>query len=154
MNALRKTTESEEVGRRIRSTMEERGLTQKDLEAKTGIKQPVISKLVLGKVRPRLDVLTPIAAVLGVSVDFLATGHAQPVPSAGPAAPHGDRVSLARFLELHGDELTGREKRLLENWNNREPSESERPMDYGSEADWLSLVQLLREEFPTKLGSR
>jgi len=140
-----------DVGLRIRKAMEDKGLPE---AARGGhrIKQPVISRLVLGKVRPRLDVLTPIAKALGVSVEYLATGLAQAPPSEkGPAA---DRMPLSLFLELHGDELTGHERRLLENWINREPSASERPVDFGTERDWLALVQLLREEFPSKAGRR
>lgn len=56
------------VGRKLKARREEFGLTQKALAAKSGLDQPVISKLERGKHRPRFDTLERYANGLGLSV--------------------------------------------------------------------------------------
>ena len=49
-----------------------RGISQNELARRAGVKQSVISYIENGRTKhPRIDTLTAIAAVLGVSVDTL-----------------------------------------------------------------------------------
>ncbi|MEJ7792394.1 MAG: helix-turn-helix domain-containing protein [Gaiellaceae bacterium] len=66
------------VGRRLRQTREQRGLTQRDL-AFEGCTPAYISRIEAGDRVPSLQILREFSARLGVSVDYLATGAAMEV---------------------------------------------------------------------------
>ena len=56
----------------IRELLKKRGISQNELARRAGVKQSVISYIENGRTKhPRIDTLTAIAAVLGVSVDTL-----------------------------------------------------------------------------------
>ena len=56
----------------IRELRKKRGISQNELARRAGVKQSVISYIENGRTKhPRIDTLTAIAAVLGVSVDTL-----------------------------------------------------------------------------------
>ncbi len=60
------------IGKRIRILRLERGLTQGDIEAATGVSRSHLSKIESGKVaNPGLDTLEKIAKALKVSISFL-----------------------------------------------------------------------------------
>ena len=56
----------------LRELRIKRGISQNELARRAGVKQSVISYIENGRTKhPRIDTLTAIAAVLGVSVDTL-----------------------------------------------------------------------------------
>lgn len=60
------------VGQRLRKMREERGLSQEELASAAGVRQGNISRLERGKVAsPGIDLLSKVAAGLGVSVEEL-----------------------------------------------------------------------------------
>lgn len=83
---------------RLRNVMDDRGFKQVDLvnaAAEQGRKlgKSQLSQYVSGKVLPRADAIATLAALLGVSADWLAAGDPAPVATGAPArstetAPH------------------------------------------------------------------
>lgn len=59
-------------GARVGQVIEQRELTQGQVELKTGLGQGHISQIISGKRRPRIDIAIALARALGVSLDWLA----------------------------------------------------------------------------------
>jgi ribosome-binding protein aMBF1 (putative translation factor) len=59
------------LGERLRKARERSGVTQQELESRSGLAQALISKLERGKHQPRFDTLQRYADGLGVSVTSL-----------------------------------------------------------------------------------
>lgn len=68
------------VGRRLRALRVERGLSQKDLSF-SGCTAAYVSRIEAGARVPSLQLLREFARILGVSVDYLATGKVEPALS-------------------------------------------------------------------------
>jgi DNA-binding XRE family transcriptional regulator len=64
--------DSLQLARRVRATREELGLTQADLAERAHTTQSAIARLESGRVMPRLDLLSKLAAAFGAEliVDF------------------------------------------------------------------------------------
>lgn len=60
---------------RIERLMADRGLQQKDLAGKAGISSNGISTWKITGAFPRADIAVKIADILGVTVEYLVTGH-------------------------------------------------------------------------------
>jgi bacteriophage CI repressor helix-turn-helix domain len=60
---------------RLERLMVDRGLQQKDLAEKVGISSNGISTWKITGTFPRADIAVKIAAILGVTVEYLVTGH-------------------------------------------------------------------------------
>lgn len=65
-------------GARLGQVIEQRELTQGQVELKTGLGQGHISQIISGKRRPRIDIAVALARALGVSLDWLAGLPPQP----------------------------------------------------------------------------
>ncbi len=59
------------IGSRIKRVRDKRGITQKELADKIGVKAAVISNWETGKNRPNVDLLPAICKALSVSADEL-----------------------------------------------------------------------------------
>lgn len=70
LRILRKVA-SRSLGERLRAKREAAGLTQEELEARSGIDQPAISRLESGVHQPRFDTLSKYAKALRLSVSDL-----------------------------------------------------------------------------------
>lgn len=60
-----------DMGLKIATILRQQKMRQKDLAARTGITESAISKYISGKMTPRADTLTRIAAALHTSSDYL-----------------------------------------------------------------------------------
>ena len=60
-----------DMGLKIATILRQQKMRQKDLAARTGITDSAISKYISGKMTPRADTLTRIAAALHTSSDYL-----------------------------------------------------------------------------------
>ena len=67
--------DSETFIERLERLMADRGLQQKDLAKKVGISSNGISTWKITGALPRADVAVKIADILGVTVEYLITGH-------------------------------------------------------------------------------
>ncbi|MGP1444708.1 helix-turn-helix domain-containing protein [Treponema sp.] len=67
--------DSETFIKRLERLMADRGLQQKDLAKKAGISSNGISTWKITGALPRADVAVKIADILGVTVEYLVTGH-------------------------------------------------------------------------------
>lgn len=63
-----------DVGKRIRKLRLERGLTLRELEARSGVSRTTISLYERGKARMSLEALEKVARALEVSLPFLLSG--------------------------------------------------------------------------------
>jgi transcriptional regulator with XRE-family HTH domain len=86
------------LGGAIRALRRERNLTLVQLAAATGLSQPFLSQLELGRSRPSMRSLFRIAGALGTSQQAL-LGLAEPAATEPPA---GDDGSAGGRLLLHG----------------------------------------------------
>ena len=54
----------------LKKAREEKGLTQKDLEEMSGVKQPIIARLEHGTTNPQIDTLIKVLVSLGFTLDL------------------------------------------------------------------------------------
>jgi transcriptional regulator with XRE-family HTH domain len=66
---------AEHLGDRLARLRRSRGLSQKELAARLGLKVSHLSKVEVGSIRPRADFVPRLSEVFGVSVDYLITGR-------------------------------------------------------------------------------
>lgn len=59
------------ISSRLRAIRKERGLTQKDLAKKAGLRQATLSHIERGFAAPRADKLAALCRALDVSADYL-----------------------------------------------------------------------------------
>lgn len=139
-------------GDRLTDAMRRKGLTQKQLAGLLGVSQSAVSRMLSGRQVPKADRLEKMARELDVSSAYLLSGAAPQPTDAHVAQPSsGPEMSLEEFLASHGDDLTGREKRVLAGMRASLPSTPSSPSDCGTRQDWQALVRLLRAEHPSKL---
>lgn len=86
--------ETESVGMRIRSLRRERGLTQEDLAAATGVSRSAVAQWETDRAGQVRGNLSRIADVLGIGVEVLLHGVAS---RAGAEASGGDELALLRL---------------------------------------------------------
>ena len=110
------------LGSRLREIMERKGITQKQLEADSGVPQSNLSAIIGGKQGVSVERLNKLALALGVSQEEL-TGppvappvHASVQQGEKPEmsdAPAKMLPGLAEFLEREADDITNWERRKL-----------------------------------------
>ena len=86
----------------LRRLMNERGMSQKQLAAITGVSVSGISQYVHGLVRPREDVMRKLAAALNVRIEFLAYGK-----SSGPEVDSDGLVRIKKLTPRHIAKISG-----------------------------------------------
>ena len=98
------------LGQAIRGLRRERGLTLVQVAAASGLSQPFLSQLELGRTRPSMRSLFRIAEALGTTQQaLLAHGDAGPVPyeaGAGGGARlllHGPGADVTEFAGIAGE---------------------------------------------------
>lgn len=64
----------EKIGNRIRQLRKDQGMTQAQLSAKLNIGDRHLRKIEAGEKGPSIDILIEIAALLGVSLDYIIMG--------------------------------------------------------------------------------
>jgi transcriptional regulator with XRE-family HTH domain len=64
----------EMIGRRLRRARAERGITQVELAARTGVAHSTIVRIERGQARPKIETLGRFAEALGVDPKWLAFG--------------------------------------------------------------------------------
>ena len=87
-------TPSPEIGRRIRETRHERGLTQDALAARTGVSRSAVAQWETGRAGQVTAHLAAIAAALEVGVEYLVHGAASRAPA---RAGSSDELALLRL---------------------------------------------------------
>jgi len=65
----------EMIGRRLRRARAERGITQVELAARTGVAHSTIVRIERGQARPQLGTVTKLADALGTDEKWLAFGN-------------------------------------------------------------------------------
>lgn len=76
------------LGARLRAAREAAGLSQEQLEARSGVEQTTISKIERGaSLRPSFAIVAALAAALGCSLDSLDDEHPSPSASEAPTNP-------------------------------------------------------------------
>jgi transcriptional regulator with XRE-family HTH domain len=85
------------IGERVRQARLEKRMTQGDLAAKVGIRQPTLSELEKGDSNSTSHI-AKLAAALGVSALWLETGRGQKFPTG--AAANSDKDELANVALL------------------------------------------------------
>lgn len=91
------------VGERIRTLLEKKGMTQKQLAHAAGCTEAAVSHYIKGDHTPRSDVMAKIAAVLGTTTNFLAEGIPQ---------NKTDEVNYAKKLIARNVDHMTREEKL------------------------------------------
>ena len=60
-----------EFGNRVKELMERAGISQRELAIKSQISESSISRYLSGELQPRMDILSNIAKVFGVTTSYL-----------------------------------------------------------------------------------
>ena len=68
---MEKENERRRIGNRIAQLRKEKGITQEQLAEMTGLRQPNIARIELGKYSIGFDILQTIAEALGCDVDLI-----------------------------------------------------------------------------------
>lgn len=76
----RKTIESQEYGNRLRELREKKGLTQLQMQMKTGIDQSEISKMERGDRQPTLDQALLFSEFFETNVEYICKYTDDPTP--------------------------------------------------------------------------
>jgi transcriptional regulator with XRE-family HTH domain len=98
----------DDFAHRLRSLIEYRGLLQKEVAAKAGIKKRALD-MYLGtrKSIPPADIAVKLASVLGVTVEFLITGRPN-----NPSTPTDDMLVFQKYTDIIDDLSALSEKSL------------------------------------------
>lgn len=76
------------LGARLRAAREAAGLSQEQLESRSGVEQTTISKIERGaSLRPSFAIVAALAAALGCSLDSLDDDHPAPSAPVDPTSP-------------------------------------------------------------------
>ncbi len=87
-------TDLESQARRIREARRQRGLTQEQLAAATGVSRSAVAQWETGRAGQITGNLSRIASVLGISVEWLLYGTDKRAPA---EASSGDELALLRL---------------------------------------------------------
>lgn len=94
-----------ELGSRITETLQNRGITQKELAIRIGVTEAAMSRYVSGAREPRPEVLANIATALHTTSDFLL----------GIECEEFDHPRIRRIIARNAASMTEQEKRELIN---------------------------------------
>jgi transcriptional regulator with XRE-family HTH domain len=135
--------DAEAVGARIKALLLAQDMSQTDLAKLTGIQQPVMNKLIRGRLkRPNAEYLLAIAQKLGVSTDYLLQGIGP--PEEAPVRVLGAAMTIEEFLAgADGDDVTQGERRFLEHMAEEA---SEVITRTATREEWWAFVRVLRAE--------
>ena len=98
-----------QIGSHVRAKRIALGLSQEDLATELGVKHQHVSRIELGDATPSLETLLGLSRTLGVSTDYLLTGHERaPLGAAGAIRAEPDISATAkRHLVGIVEELRG-----------------------------------------------
>lgn len=98
-----------QVARRVRSQRQALKLTQAQLAVELGVTHQHVSRIEGGQATPSLDLLVRLGHRLGVSTDYLLTGHNTAPPGIAGAIRGDKRLSATAKRHLIGivNELRG-----------------------------------------------
>ena len=88
-------------GHIIRDLMKKRGITQRDLEALSGVNRSTIKRCLNGRSKPRIEVLEKLLPVFGYSISMGMTHEPYPLPPkqkisyAGPVSTQRKLIKAA-----------------------------------------------------------
>jgi len=88
---------------RIRQARERLGWSQADLARRMHVAQPTVSGWEAGKKSPRVRILARLAALLGVSFEWLSTGRGEMLVTVHPLAAKEDDIAHG-YIETEEDE--------------------------------------------------
>jgi transcriptional regulator with XRE-family HTH domain len=91
-----------QIGSHVRAKRIALGLSQEDLATELGVKHQHVSKIELGDAAPSLEMLVSLSNRLGVSTDYLLTGHELAPLSAAGAIRAEPGISTAAKRHLVG----------------------------------------------------
>ena len=94
-----------ELGLRIAESLQNRGISQKDLARRIGVTEAVISRYISGEREPKPNVLANIATALQTTSDFLL----------GIENEEFDHPRIRRMIARNASSMTDQEKRELIN---------------------------------------
>lgn len=100
------------IGDRVRIARKEKQLTQGQLAAKVGIRQPTLSDLENGE-STSTTYLATIAAALGVSALWLETGKGPKVPEAAVNDESDELEKITQLMMLYRDATAGGRELIL-----------------------------------------
>ena len=92
-----------ELGSRITESLQNRGMTQKELASRIGVTEAVMSRYISGDREPKLDVLANIATALHTTSDFLL----------GIENEEFNHPRIRRMIARNASSMTEQEKRNL-----------------------------------------
>ena len=104
------------IGVTIRSFRLQRGMSQGDIEKRTGLLRCYLSRVENGHTVPSLDTLQKIASALDLPLSqFFAEDHVrESVPrDAGAAAMGGEEIRFLTQVQKYSSQLTDSDRRLL-----------------------------------------
>ena len=118
----------QDIGARVRRARRDRDLTQQELAARAGTTYQTVSRIERGRVVPKVETVTSLAAVLGVRIESLLRGD-EPAQSVAEDEPEREaefydrtaatmeasaRDMLARLRELESlDTLSAKDRAFL-----------------------------------------
>lgn len=103
-----------EIGKKIQSAREEKGMTQADLAEGLGISQATLSNYELGKRRLYLGQIQAVARLLGKNVNYFIAQENW--FEAEPHKPRDDRELLLGLLSERAENLSDENLRKLEDF--------------------------------------
>lgn len=90
-----------DIGKRLRELREARGLSQRDVEDRTGLPRTLVSLVENGRLTPTLQMLERWAKALDVELHQLFTvGHGQPEAPVLPPVGAQERTLLGLFGQM------------------------------------------------------
>ncbi|MDD6154805.1 MAG: helix-turn-helix transcriptional regulator [Eubacteriales bacterium] len=99
------TTKNNPFSQRLRLTLKEKHLTQKELAEKAGVTESAMSHYLKGDRVPRSAVLSRIATALGTTSDYLMEGT--------PQNSSDEIVYAKRLIARNAKQMTNAEKREI-----------------------------------------
>src|SRR5271157_3313951 len=91
-----------EIGRRIRTLREAKGLSQADIEKRSGLLRSYVSRVENGHTAPSLSTLEKIAKAIEVEPYQLLSGEPRPPKKFGPTLITTPFPSTARIAKVFG----------------------------------------------------
>lgn len=141
----------EHIGERIRTARLRAGLSQVELADRAGVRQPTMYRYERRGMVPGAEILTRIAAALGVSERWLMHGddapaepHARSARTAEPTPPHWNAF-LSSYEYL--DELSEADLQAMRSF-------AARTHRVRSWYDWAQLAEWLRNRKPSKIFAK
>lgn len=130
-----------EVGKRIAAEMDKRGENASTLARKSGLSRPVIVRIVAGDRKAHTGHLERLAKALGCDPADLMPGGT--TPKSEHEAKQA-RSTIDEYIHGHADDLTPRQRRILERFRDRAGEES-----VLSAQDVAALISIVRSEYPS-----